>query len=218
VNTETLIVQYLSRRLGVPVSTDVPPERPARFVTVERTGGTETRFASRPMPAVRGTISTLLNVAGQILPVLSPLIPALIVPLADAISLLIPPITNIITSLLPPIMDLIEQLVPPVSRIIGVIAYVAGVLASTLIPIIARIVPVINVVVETVSGLLNSLTPVIVSIVSSVAGMCTSDDQLDVISCDYYGGFNVRFNVHTGGLHRINWCIIDWSNTPDAIR
>lgn len=48
--------------------------------------------------------------------------------------------------------------------------------------------------------------------------MCTSDDQLDVTSCDYNGGFNVRFNVHTGGLHRINWCIIDWSNTPDAIR
>lgn len=48
--------------------------------------------------------------------------------------------------------------------------------------------------------------------------MCTSDDQLDVTSCDYNGGFNVRFNVHTGGLHRVNWCITDWSNTPDAIR
>lgn len=46
--------------------------------------------------------------------------------------------------------------------------------------------------------------------------MCTSDDQLDVTSCDGNGGFNVRFNVHTGGLHRINWCITDWSNTLNA--
>ncbi|RBP98452.1 hypothetical protein CRD60_00885 [Bifidobacterium aemilianum] len=46
--------------------------------------------------------------------------------------------------------------------------------------------------------------------------MCSSGDQLDVISCDYNGGFNARFNAHTGGLHRINWCITDWSDRPYA--
>lgn len=46
--------------------------------------------------------------------------------------------------------------------------------------------------------------------------MCTSDDQLDVTSCDGASGFNIRFNVHTGGLHRVNWCITDWSNTLNA--
>lgn len=68
-NAETLIVQYLSCRLDVPVSTDVPPERPARFVTVERTGGTETRFASRPMLAVQawgGTRTECGNLAHRV--------------------------------------------------------------------------------------------------------------------------------------------------------
>lgn len=41
--------------------------------------------------------------------------------------------------------------------------------------------------------------------------MCTSDDQLDVTSCDYNGGFNCRFNVWTAGLHRINWVLCDFS-------
>lgn len=38
-NVEAAIVRYLSARLGVPVSTNVPDPRPASFVTVERTGG-----------------------------------------------------------------------------------------------------------------------------------------------------------------------------------
>ena len=46
--------------------------------------------------------------------------------------------------------------------------------------------------------------------------MCTSDDQLDVTSCDYHAGFNARFNVLTGGLHRINWCITEWSESSNA--
>lgn len=38
-NVEAAIVQYLASRLSVPVSTNVPSQRPASFVTVERTGG-----------------------------------------------------------------------------------------------------------------------------------------------------------------------------------
>ena len=38
-NVEAEIVRYLSSRLSVPVSTNVPKERPPSFVTVERMGG-----------------------------------------------------------------------------------------------------------------------------------------------------------------------------------
>ena len=48
-----MLVQYLSPLIGVPVSTDVPAKRPKQFVTVERAGGTEARFSSRPMLAVQ---------------------------------------------------------------------------------------------------------------------------------------------------------------------
>lgn len=48
-----MLVQYLSPLVGVPVSTDVPPRRPKQFITVERAGGTEDRFSSRPMLAVQ---------------------------------------------------------------------------------------------------------------------------------------------------------------------
>ncbi len=45
--------------------------------------------------------------------------------------------------------------------------------------------------------------------------MCTSGDQLDVTSCDYNAGFNARFTVLTAGLHRINWCITEWSDATN---
>ena len=73
VNAETMIVQYLKRHLDEHVSTDVPPERPARFLTVERTGGTETRFASRPMLAIQvwgGTRTECGNLAQKVKAVL----------------------------------------------------------------------------------------------------------------------------------------------------
>lgn len=52
-NAETMLVQYLAPLAGVHVSTDVPPNRPRQFITVERAGGTEDRFSSRPMLAVQ---------------------------------------------------------------------------------------------------------------------------------------------------------------------
>ncbi|NEG54758.1 hypothetical protein [Bifidobacterium platyrrhinorum] len=53
---ETTLVQFLNRQpelTGIPVSTDVPPQRPERFVTVERVGGDETPFTDHPMLAIQ---------------------------------------------------------------------------------------------------------------------------------------------------------------------
>lgn len=48
VDSVALVVDALSRALSVPVSTEVPQERPARLVLVEREGGRMDEFADRP--------------------------------------------------------------------------------------------------------------------------------------------------------------------------
>ncbi|MDR2108914.1 MAG: hypothetical protein LBP28_05600 [Coriobacteriales bacterium] len=57
VNIEALLVSYLSTHFnveGVPVSTDVPAERPARFITLERTGGGRSaRIIDSPAVAIQ---------------------------------------------------------------------------------------------------------------------------------------------------------------------
>lgn len=53
---ETQVVQWLNASdtlKGVPASLSVPPDRPKRFVTVERTGGTENAYRSMPIMAVQ---------------------------------------------------------------------------------------------------------------------------------------------------------------------
>ena len=53
---ETALVRFLNRQpelMGIPVSTDVPAQRPERFVTVERVGGDETPFVDHPLLAVQ---------------------------------------------------------------------------------------------------------------------------------------------------------------------
>lgn len=55
-NSEILLVQWLSARpllAGVPVSTDVPADRPKRFITIERTGGSRSERRDLPMLAVQ---------------------------------------------------------------------------------------------------------------------------------------------------------------------
>lgn len=50
---EEYIVQYLSQQLEIPVSGDVPSPRPASFVTVERTGGSEENLIPSATVAVQ---------------------------------------------------------------------------------------------------------------------------------------------------------------------
>lgn len=47
------LVKALKAELGVPVSTDVPSERPAEFVTLERTGGQVTMWSDEPSISIR---------------------------------------------------------------------------------------------------------------------------------------------------------------------
>lgn len=47
------LVKALKAELGVPVSTDVPSERPAEFCTIERTGGQTTMWADEPSVSIR---------------------------------------------------------------------------------------------------------------------------------------------------------------------
>lgn len=55
-NAETQLAQWLSEQPeldGIPVSLDVSPQRPERFVTIERVGGGETKFIDTPMLAIQ---------------------------------------------------------------------------------------------------------------------------------------------------------------------
>lgn len=59
-NVEEYVVSALGAALAVPVHGDVPAERPASFVTVERTGGgrTEHGIIDRPQLAVQSWAPT----------------------------------------------------------------------------------------------------------------------------------------------------------------
>lgn len=52
-NAEAWAISHLSDALGVPVLAEVPDERPARFVTVERTGGPSEFYRDMPTLAVQ---------------------------------------------------------------------------------------------------------------------------------------------------------------------
>ena len=55
-DVETMIVQWLNASdtlKDAPASLSVPPDRPERFVTVERTGGSEGPYRSMPTVAVQ---------------------------------------------------------------------------------------------------------------------------------------------------------------------
>lgn len=52
-NAEAWLVSHLSERLGVPAYAEVPGDRPERFVTVERTGGSSEPFRDLPTVAVQ---------------------------------------------------------------------------------------------------------------------------------------------------------------------
>lgn len=63
---ENLTVAYLNGLLpdGITASTDTPAERPERFVTVERVGGSETRHIARPMLAVQSWARSTTDAGG----------------------------------------------------------------------------------------------------------------------------------------------------------
>ncbi|WP_346921695.1 hypothetical protein [Glutamicibacter creatinolyticus] len=57
-NIETVLVDWFNadttlQGLQLEASTEVPKKRPDRFVTVERTGGPESRFTGSPMLAIQ---------------------------------------------------------------------------------------------------------------------------------------------------------------------
>lgn len=83
-NIETIIVQYLATKTGMPVSLSVPSPRPDEFITVERTGGAENRYSANAILAVQcwsdsrlhasalaNRVSMLLGDAVSVLPLAS---------------------------------------------------------------------------------------------------------------------------------------------------
>jgi hypothetical protein len=66
INIEDAVVGWLQERLGIPVSADVPVERPdGRFVTVERTGGDGIyRAIDNPDLAIQCWAPTRLDASG----------------------------------------------------------------------------------------------------------------------------------------------------------
>lgn len=52
-DVEAEVIAYLSRKLSVHVSADVPRDRPPKFVTVERTGGGSSDLLDHPTLAIQ---------------------------------------------------------------------------------------------------------------------------------------------------------------------
>lgn len=52
-NIESELVQWWNAQAGVPAFMGVPADRPEKFVTFERTGGTNERFRDSPIIAVQ---------------------------------------------------------------------------------------------------------------------------------------------------------------------
>ena len=68
-SVEALVVAHLKAVLDVPVSASVPKDRPARFVTVERTGGPQTQFLDNPQFAIQAwdtSVSNAADLAGEV--------------------------------------------------------------------------------------------------------------------------------------------------------
>lgn len=54
VDIEALLIDYLSSILPIPVAADVPEDKPARFVSLERTGGGSRQLVvDRPIVAIQ---------------------------------------------------------------------------------------------------------------------------------------------------------------------
>lgn len=54
INPEVLVIQHLNdSELGVSAYADVPADRPKRFITVERTGGSRDEHFDRPTLAIQ---------------------------------------------------------------------------------------------------------------------------------------------------------------------
>jgi hypothetical protein len=54
INIEAEIIGWLSQKVAVPVSADVPADKPDRFITIERTGGSrDNHVVDRPNLAIQ---------------------------------------------------------------------------------------------------------------------------------------------------------------------
>lgn len=78
-NIESVLIDYLKTALkDVPVAADIPAARPARFVTIERTGGRGDRFLDRPQVTVQCWESSRLAAADLALQVRAALIDVIV--------------------------------------------------------------------------------------------------------------------------------------------
>lgn len=74
-NIETTVVQWLNTGLepqGIHASMSVPPDRPARFVTVERTGGGDEPHRSLPTLAIQVWAKDRLSASETALNIVQP--------------------------------------------------------------------------------------------------------------------------------------------------
>lgn len=58
---EQALIEWLPGKLGVPCFDDPPDDKPAEFVTVERTGGETSLGVDRPLVAVQAWAGTRAN-------------------------------------------------------------------------------------------------------------------------------------------------------------
>lgn len=60
-DVEQALVEWVPTKVGAPCYAEVPDPRPARFVTVERTGGEASLGVDRPLLAVQAWADTAAN-------------------------------------------------------------------------------------------------------------------------------------------------------------
>ncbi len=60
---ETIILEYLSEKLDVPVYAEEPDDRPDTFVTIEKTGSSRTNLINRATLAIQSYAASLYEAA-----------------------------------------------------------------------------------------------------------------------------------------------------------
>lgn len=60
---ETIITEYLSKKLGIKVTTEKPDDEPSRYVLIEKTGSTRSNYIDKATVAIQSYAESMYEAA-----------------------------------------------------------------------------------------------------------------------------------------------------------
>lgn len=127
-----------------------------------------TTLISAVLPPLSALFGVVAQVVGQVLAAVMPLVSALI-------AILIPVISQLVTMLAPLIAQLIGALAPALQLVGQIVAMVAGLIGTVLMPIIRALMPVITTVFGVIVQVISAALQIITGIINVVMGVLTGN-------------------------------------------